>query len=264
MVERKSVELWPWIHNAENVGHRDLVYHLRTIPKNSIVLFEGSQKLFEGVNKWTELFLDKSVSSADLNAAIDSYSHFKGDARKIKQFRNQFIAMADILQACKERGIKVIPVEPNVGMYTSIKLDELDECSKESAQIDEKREQEMVRLIKSALWQARQASVPCIVGLGHVKALQEKLGVQGIASSINTSFFERTSNLHLFIDATYAARQYALLGKKEEARQLNALVHKSLFNEQTTTTTDLAGMRSSRIERKKRSFVERVKKRLRR
>ena len=261
MVEGKLVDLLPWTHDASLVAHRDLVRHISTLPKNSIVLFESTPWAVKFATNLTNHFLGKKVNDGEVEESLNMILRHTEGYEDAEFQKNTLIAVMDVLHECKTRNIKVISIEPE-NILKTMRTDESAEApiyTRKNALFVRKREQQMTRLIKGALQQTRQQIVPCIVGAGHVISLREMLDKEGIKTNVNTAFSKE--RLRDECDISEKARKLALLGKEIEAKKLCEESSIRLYRGKKPTLP-IAMTISKRLQDRKAADAKKIQKRL--
>jgi len=154
MKQKVEVELIPWIHGIESLLHEDVITYVKSLPKNSVVALEGNEKF---INEMT----------------VNEFSNFSQ-----KYFWGHF-AFVELLNECKKRNISIIQLQTLAG-----ELRDRKDSLKEKKRIDYFREKSFAHQIKSILKKFDKPTLYVIVGLSHIKQIQEELANLGIESSV--------------------------------------------------------------------------------
>jgi hypothetical protein len=217
-----EIEILPLSHDAQTTGYVELIEHIKTLPKNSTVMLEGTHQSLMLIRNVIEHTSGGKVSEEHLRGkAKEMFKIVKESGAQLHQIGPTFIALAEIIHECDGRGIRILPLEPEITHLPSrktIRGESAPVYSKTYAEYNEKREDRMVQQIRTATYTVKQNTIPCIVGYGHAVRLREKLADAKIPSRVNVSFFRKT-RMAESIELSRLVRKKALAGKELEAKR---------------------------------------------
>ncbi|MFA5930997.1 MAG: hypothetical protein WC821_01660 [archaeon] len=184
MVNAK-VELVPWVHELGMEAHAEVINYIKTLPKNSVLCVEATQK--------------------DL-----AFNPNEGE----------FNALWDVVHECEKLNIKLIPIEsPAVveryhlnllkNYYPAERQSLNDKSSLDESvylkisKIRALREKAFVNNIRSALYTLKEPKLIVLVGASHINGVAEGLANQKISSNITLAPFKQKRLMLKILDHTH-------------------------------------------------------------
>ncbi|MFH1587719.1 MAG: hypothetical protein ABIA76_00075 [Candidatus Diapherotrites archaeon] len=217
-----TLELLPWIHHVNSVFHGDLINYIKSdsVPKNSFLALEI---LTEYHYPQTELI------------------------PKLKE-EPVYLAISEILLACRSKNIKIIPLETPYSSMRSEKAFQTFETQKTFDSIKNRlkaiteMENDFIKQIETSLkgikFNPKTQKFLVITGGGHTPFMHEKLSQKGINSWINTEIFKGYKKIQmqkLFeenIKERKALKENNAVKMNEAKKEYTRIERESLIREQ--------------------------------
>jgi len=208
--QEAQVELLPWWHFIGYQAHRDLVEYVKKLPKNSVIALEAIYTDIIRLSRAMDILARKTPRSADLTKE-----------EIIALFLSESCwAYIELLQACRARNHKIVPIDLGFGGRRTPKISE--EYSVKHAKAARFADQHFADTISTLLSTLKQKKLFVVVGAAHVLNLQRELKSRQLHSFINYSMLEEKllgrEAMHLYdeMDREFLARNTAEAKKIEE------------------------------------------------
>ena len=216
--QQAQVELLPWVHDVRFQAHKDLVEYVKKLPKNSVIALEITYRTIIRISRAMDILAGKAPRSANLT---------KGE---IKAVGDVFLSNAgwmfmELLQACRARNHKIVPIDLGFGGKRQPEFSE--EYSVKHAKATRFADQHFADTIstllstfKQKLSTLKQKKLFVVVGAAHVLNLQRELKSRQLHSFINDSMLEEKLLVRKFMRLDDAMDREFLAGNTAEARKI--------------------------------------------
>lgn len=194
-----EVEVVPWLHNIGVNAHESVIEFIRSLPRNSTLCMETTEKELMKITRHPRRALDDIVN------------------RRGKHMSNP-LAFFEVVHECMKRNIQIVPLESPILRAKALKAPK--EMSKDSilegARISIGRDNAFARATKTQLSTFKGEKLPALVALGHAAGVDQELNNLGIKSRINTTIFSQDRGVVESIVELYGEMKAEVLRSNKE------------------------------------------------
>jgi len=117
-----EIEILPLAHDAQTTGFDELIRHIKSLPRNSTIMLEGTHQSFALIRATIEHTSGGKANGEHLRGkAKEMFRIIKESGAQLHQIGPTVIALAEIIHECDGRGIKILPLEPEITYLPSKK-----------------------------------------------------------------------------------------------------------------------------------------------
>lgn len=209
LMQEAEVEIIPWVPDFTARVHKELVRHVRRLPKNSAIGIE--------------------VTPEELSKMESFFSRPKNE-KYFLPTSSRFLASLELVFECKRRGLEVIPLETFSSRLAESRAEEgtilikREERRKPDAElVSGKMEAAFAGQIK-ARFKKPGSALPAVVSYNHAIGLSKILEKAGTKTRINTSIFLEGNRVRKLMECHFLYSAAVIEGKEKKiSRQYEKL-----------------------------------------
>ena len=209
--QQARVELLPWLHDVRFQVHKDLVEYVKELPKNSVIALEIRYARIIRISRVMDILAGKTPRSANLTK------------REIEAVGDVFLsnvglALLELLQACRTRNHKIVPIDLGFGGEREPEIS--GEYSEKHAKAMQLADQHFANTISTLFSTLKQKKLFVVVGVNHVLNLQRELKSKQLPVAVNDAMLTEKRHLRKVMRLGAAMRREALSGNIAKVKEI--------------------------------------------